>query len=152
MQIRADAPSCGGLSWCVLPGARAVQMVAGREQPSGRLAELAVTVGQDVASARTLRQLSWQARVDDARDSDACRPDVAETNRDPISMVPAAGDLPVDGPAQLGAGQRRHRILALHARVRAARGGALRHQGAGQGPVAAWIGTTTFTGGTRRAK
>jgi len=38
------------------------------------------------------------------------------------------------GPARVRAGQRGHRILALHARVRAPLGGALHHQGSGPGP------------------
>jgi putative transposase len=44
------------------------------------------------------------------------------------------GDLPVDGPAWVCAGQRGHRVLALHAGVRAPLGRALHHQGSGPGP------------------
>jgi transposase InsO family protein len=40
---------------------------------------------------------------------------------------------PADGPARVRAGQRDHRILALHPGVRTPSGGALHHQGAGPG-------------------
>ena len=45
-----------------------------------------------------------------------------------------AGRPPVDGQARVRAGQRGHRVLALHPGVRAPLGGALRHQGSGPGP------------------
>jgi HTH-like domain len=45
--------------------------------------------------------------------------------------LPAAGYRPVDGPPRVGAGQRGHRIVALHLRIRAAASAALRHQGTG---------------------
>ena len=45
----------------------------------------------------------------------------------------AAGHLPVDGPARVGAGQRGHRIVALDPGVRAAAHRALRDQGGGPG-------------------
>jgi putative transposase len=48
--------------------------------------------------------------------------------------LPPALDLPVDGPARVRAGQRCHRVLALHAGVRAPRSRALHHQGSGPGP------------------
>jgi putative transposase len=48
--------------------------------------------------------------------------------------LPSALDLPVDGPARLGAGQRGHRVLALHPGIRAPRSRALHHQGSGPGP------------------
>ena len=43
----------------------------------------------------------------------------SEGRRDVPAGMPAAGRLPVDGPARVGTGQRRHRVLALHHRVRA---------------------------------
>ena len=46
----------------------------------------------------------------------------------------AAGHLPVDGPARVRAGQRGHRVLALHPGIRAPLSRALRHQGSGPGP------------------
>ena len=47
--------------------------------------------------------------------------------------VRAAFHPAVHGQARVGAGQRRDRVLALHAHLRAARAGDLRHQGAGPG-------------------
>jgi HTH-like domain/Integrase core domain len=47
--------------------------------------------------------------------------------------LPAAGRHPVDGPPWVRAGQRGHRILALHAGIRTPAGGALRHQADGPG-------------------
>ncbi len=46
----------------------------------------------------------------------------------------AAVDLPVDGPARVRAGQRGHRVLALHPGIRAPLARALHDQGSGPGP------------------
>ena len=56
---------------------------------------------------------------------------------------------PVHGPARVGAGQRGHRVLALHPGIRAALAAALRDQGRGPGP-GQWPGsrTTTTSAGT----
>jgi transposase InsO family protein len=45
--------------------------------------------------------------------------------------LPAGGHRPVDGAPRIGAGQRGHRILALHPGIRTAQGAALHHQGPG---------------------
>ena len=47
---------------------------------------------------------------------------------------PAAFHPPVDGPARVRAGQRGHRVLALHPGIRAPLSRALRHPGTSQGP------------------
>ena len=65
--------------------------------------------------------------------------------------LPPALDLPVDGQARVRAGQRGHRVLALHPGVRAPLARALRHQGSKPGPGSApGSRTTTRTGGTPR--
>ena len=64
----------------------------------------------------------------------------------------AARHRPVDGPAGLGAGQRGHRVLALHPGVRAAVAAQVRHQGTRRGPRSPrGSRTTTTSGGIRRS-
>ena len=63
----------------------------------------------------------------------------------------AAGHHPVDGPARVGAGQRGHRVLALHPGVRAALGSSTSPPGPRPGPGSRpGSRTTTATAGTRR--
>ena len=62
-----------------------------------------------------------------------------------------AGHLPVDGPARVRAGQRGHRVLALHPGIRAPLRSSTSRPGQRPGPGSApGSRTTTTTGGTPR--